>query len=200
MRTILGACALIVALAAPAAAQDHGAMAMEMHPGAHAALMHRQELGLSAEQVARLTAIDSGLAATMRAHCQRVRAAGGPNAQTHAAMHGEMMAAMNASQQQSDAVLTARQRASLDSLHAAHHGAMAGHDMAAMHHGSAAAAGHDMAAMHHDSAGMAAMHAQMHGGTAPACSANGACTAAECADCCEHMGCCTPAAAPKPNG
>jgi hypothetical protein len=31
------------------------------------------------------------------------------------------------------AVLTAPQRARLDSLHAAHHDGMAGHDMAAMH-------------------------------------------------------------------
>ena len=184
MRTILGALALMLALAAPAAAQGGDHMAMMMRPGAHAALMHRQELGLSADQVQRLTALDSAFSVTMRAHCAQVRAAGGPNAQTHAAMHPQMMAAMDASRRQVAAVLTAEQTARLDSLHAAHHGAMAGHDMAAMHH---------------DSAAMAAMHAQMHGGAAPACPANGACAAAECADCCAAMGCCTaPAAAAKP--
>jgi hypothetical protein len=183
MKTILGALALMLALAAPAAAQDHPMM-MEMHPGAHAALMHRQELGLSADQVTRLTAIDSAFMATMRAHCAQVQAAGGPSAQTHAAMHPQMMAAMDASLQQTNAVLTADQRAKLDSIHAAHHGAMGG-DMMAMHHDSAG-----MAAMHHDSAGMAAMHAQMHGGNA----------SAECGQCCAMMGCCTaPATAAKPD-
>jgi hypothetical protein len=173
MRTIFGALALMLAVSAPAAAQEHGGMMMmEMHPGAHAALMHRDELGLSAGQVARLTAIDSALARTMRQHCEQVRAAGGPNAQTHAALHPRMMAAMDASLREANDVLTADQRARLDSLHAAHHAEMAGHDMAAMHH---------------DSASMAAMHAQLHG------------SGAECADCCEHMDCCTPAApAAKP--
>lgn len=185
MRTIFGALALMLAVSAPAAAQDHGGMTMEMHPGAHAALMHRQELGLSAGQVARLTAIDSAFARTMRQHCEQVRGAGGPSAQTHADMHPAMMAAMDASLREANAVLTADQRARLDSLHAAHHGQMTGHDMAAMHH---------------DSASMAAMHARMHGsGAAPACTAGGGCSAAECAGCCEHMGCCThDAAAAKP--
>lgn len=184
MRTIFGALALMLAVSAPAAAQEHGGMMMmmEMHPGAHAALMHRDELGLSAGQVARLTAIDSAFARTMGQHCEQVRAAGGPNARTHAAMHPRMVAAMDASLRETNDVLTAGQRARLDSLHAAHHGQMAAHDMAAMHH---------------DSASMAAMHAQMHGsGAAPACTPGGSCTAAECAGCCEHMGCCTPAAKP----
>ena len=176
MRTILGALALMLAAAVPAAAQHGDHMAM-MRPGAHAALMHRQELGLSADQVQRLTALDSAFARTMREHCAQVRAAGGPSAQTHAALHPQMAAAMEQSRRQVEAVLTAPQAARLDSIHAAHHGAMAGHDMAAMHH---------------DSAAMAAMHARMHGGSAaPACSANGACSAAECDACCAHMGCCT---------
>src|SRR5215212_2027025 len=107
MRTILGALALMLAAAVPAAAQEGGHVAMTMHPGAHAALMHRQELGLAAGQVQRLTALDSAFAAAMRAHCAQVRAAGGPNAQTHAAMHPQMMAAMDASRRQVEAVLTA---------------------------------------------------------------------------------------------
>ncbi|HEX6749287.1 MAG TPA: hypothetical protein VF092_18460 [Longimicrobium sp.] len=180
MRTILGACALMLALAAPAVAQQHGDhgdhMAM-VQPGTHAALMHRQELGLSADQVARLTAADAEFVRAMREHCAQVRAAGGHNAQTHATMHEQMTTMHGSSRRQAEAILTADQRAKLDGIHAAHHRSMAGHDMAAMHHDSAA---------HHD---MAAMHAQ-HGGAAPSCSANGACTSQECADCCKEMGCC----------
>lgn len=174
MRKTLGALALVLVAAVPARAQhDHAQMQhgehgeMMMHPGAHAALMHRQELGLSAAQVQRLTVIDSVLARGMRDHCARVRAAGGPNAQTHAAMHGEMTALMQTAQQGADAVLTPAQKATLERLHAAHHGAMAGHDMQAMH-GTAAA---------HDS-----MHAAHHGTAAS--------DDAACEHCCEHMPCC----------
>ena len=191
MRTMLCALALLLGLgmaAAPARAQDQDR---------HAAMMqeHHRELGLTPAQAERLATIHTSLATTMRTHCAQVRAAGGPNAQTHAAMHGPMKEAMESAHRQAMAVLTAPQRAKLDSLHAAHQGA-GGHDMAAMHHG--AAAGHDQAATHaahasadhaaglhpaaHDSAGMAKMHEQMmHGGAM--CSAEG-CTAAQCADCC----------------
>ncbi|HEV7587135.1 MAG TPA: Spy/CpxP family protein refolding chaperone [Longimicrobium sp.] len=159
MRTILRALALLLGLgmaAAPAHAQeqDHHAAMME----------HHRELGLTSAQAERMAAIHTGLAAAMRTHCAQVRAAGGPNAQTHAALHGQMMEAMESAHRQAMAVLTAPQRAKLDSLHAAHHGGE-GHDMSAMH------APHDGAA--HDSAGMAKMHAEMHGGGAM-CSADGA--------------------------
>jgi hypothetical protein len=186
MRKTLGALALVLVAAMPARAQQHDHAQMQQHgehgemmmqPGAHAALMHRQELGLSAAQVQRLTAIDSVQARGMRDHCARVRAAGGPNAQTHAALHGEMTALMQTAQQGADAVLTQAQKATLDSLHAAHHGAMAahaGHDMQAMH-GTAAA--HDSVhAAHHgaDAASHDSMRAQMHG------------SAAECGHCCDE--------------
>jgi hypothetical protein len=167
MRPMLCALALLLGLgmaAAPARAQDQDR---------HAAMMaeHHRELGLTPAQAERMAAIHASAAAAMRTHCAQVRAAGGPNAQTHAAMHGQMTEAMESAHRQAMAVLTAPQRAKLDSLHAAHHGG-AGHDMAAMH------ARHDGAATHaaHDSAGMAKMHAEMHGGGAM-CSANGA-------DCC----------------
>ena len=169
MRTMLCALALLLGLgmaSAPARAQD------DRHD--HAAMMaeHHRELGLTPAQAERMAAIHASLAAAMRTHCAQVRAAGGPNAQTHAAMHGQMTEAMESAHRQAMAVLTAPQRAKLDSLHAAHHGG-AGHDMAAMH------AAHDgSAATHdaHDSAGMAKMHAEMHGG--------GAMCSAEGADCC----------------
>ncbi|HEX8905977.1 MAG TPA: hypothetical protein VF771_14105, partial [Longimicrobiaceae bacterium] len=76
MKAILGALALMLAVAAPAAAQNGDHMAMTMEAGAHAALMHRQELGLSADQVRRLAVLDSAFARTMREHCAQVRAAG----------------------------------------------------------------------------------------------------------------------------
>ena len=157
MRTMLCALALLLGLglaAAPAVAQDQDP---------HAAMMeHHRELGLTPAQAERLAAIHASHAATMRAHCERVRAAGGPNAQTHAAMHGEMRDAMEAAHRQAMAVLTAPQRAKLDSLHAAHHGA-AGHDMAAMHGAGHEGAGHASHGAGHDSTEMAKMHAAMHG-------------------------------------
>jgi len=166
---MLCALALLLGLgmaAAPARAQDpqqdeHAAMMREMMQ------MHQRELGLTPAQTERLTAIHASLAATMRTHCERVRAAGGPNEQTHAAMHGEMTAAMESAHREAMAVLTPAQRVKMDSLHAAHHGGE-GHDMAAMHaaHGSgsdgaahAGHAGHDA----HDSTDMEKMHASMHG-------------------------------------
>jgi hypothetical protein len=160
---MLCALALLLGLAmaaAPARAQDQDP---------HAAMVeHHRELGLTPAQAERMAAIHASLAAAMRTHCAQVRAAGGPNAQTHAAMHGQMTEAMESAHRQAMAVLTAPQRAKLDSLHAAHHGG-AGHDMAAMH------ARHDGEATHaeHDSAGMAKMHAEMHGGGAM-CSMEGA--------------------------
>jgi len=176
MRKTLGALALVLMAAVPARAQQHDHAQMQqhgehgemmMHSPSHAALMHRQELGLSADRVQRLTAIDSVHARGMRDHCARVRAAGGPNAQTHAAMHGEMTALMETGQRDVNAVLTAPQKARLDSLHAAHHGPMAGHDMQAMHgnaaaHDSMHAAHHGAAAGGHD-AEHDTEHAKMHG-------------------------------------
>lgn len=163
MRTMLCALALLLGLgmaAAPARAQeeDHHDVMME----------HHRELGLTPAQTERMAAIHAELAAAMRTHCAQVRAAGGPNAQTHAAMHGQMTQAMESAHRQAMAVLTAPQRAKLDSLHAAHHGG-AGHDMAAMHAGHDGQAGHAGHEAEHDSAGMAKMHAEMHGdgGCAP---------------------------------
>jgi len=139
--------------AAPARAQDDHAAMMQMH---------QRELGLSAAQMERMEAIHAAHAATLRDHCARVRAAGGPNAQTHAALHGEMEAAMQNVHRQMMAVLTPTQRVKADSIHAAHDREMAGHDMAAMHaaHDSANHAAHGGG---HDASDMAKMHTSMHG-------------------------------------
>lgn len=190
MRKTIGALALVLAAAVPARAQqhdhaqmqhgqmEHGDMAqmMMLHHGARAALMHRADLGLDAGQVRRLTDVDSLQMRAMREHCAQVRAAGGPSAQTHAAMHPQMMATLQGFQRQVEGILTAPQKAKLDSLMQAHHGqmaGMAGHDMAAMHAQHGISAQHDsMHAAHH---GDGEQHECMDG-----------CTDA---DCCHMMGC-----------
>ncbi|HET7462646.1 MAG TPA: hypothetical protein VFJ82_15435 [Longimicrobium sp.] len=186
MRKTIGALALVLMAAVPARAQQHdhaqmqhgqmqhGDMAqmMMLHHGAHAALMHRADLALNADQVRRLTEVDSLQARAMRDHCAQVRAAGGPNEQTHAAMHPRMMATLQGFQHQVEGILTAPQKAKLDSLMQAHHGPMAGHDMAAMH------------AQHGDAAQHDSMHAAHHGAGA------GAGDQHECMDGCTEAGCC----------
>jgi hypothetical protein len=189
MKMTIGAVALVLAAALPARAQEqhghgqmhgdaqaHSQMMMQMHR-AHAAVEHGQEIGVSADQSRRLAAVDSAQTAAMRQHCREVQAAGGPSAQTHAAMHPQMMAQVEGFSSQVNAILTQPQKARLDSLMAAHHGAMAGHDMAAMHqqHG-ASAAQHDSAHAAHQGAG-----GQHEGEHAPDC-----CTDE---DCCKMMGC-----------
>jgi len=186
MRKTIGALALVLMAAAPARAQqhehgqmEHGDMAqmMMLHHGAHAALMHREDLALDAGQVRRLTEVDSLQMRAMREHCAQVRAAGGPNQQTHAAMHPAMMASLQGFQRQVEGILTAPQKAKLESLMAAHHGqmaGMAGHDRSAMHQ-----------QMHGDAAQHDSMHAAHHGeGDEHACMDG--CTDAAC---CQMMGC-----------
>ena len=122
MKKILGAAALGVVLCAPAArAQashvghgDHGAPAHVLH----GSLMHRQELGLSADQAARLAAIQEELKAAHRAHCGQLRGVSA-DAGRRQAMHAEMRTAMHRAHEQATAALTAEQRARLDALHAA---------------------------------------------------------------------------------
>jgi len=169
MRKILAALALALglgALAAPARAQD---MPMAMD-SAHLSMM-RTELGLSDAQMARITEIHARLAETMRAHCAQVRAAGGPNAQTHQAMHGQMQQAMENAHREAMAVLTDAQRTRMESLHAQHH--QGGHDMHGEH------AEHDMHAEHAAAGG----HDE-HAGHGAAMCQQAECTEAHCHDCC----------------
>jgi hypothetical protein len=190
-KTMIGALALVAMAAVPAGAQqhDHAGMQgnaqmhsqvmMQMHR-AHAAVEHRQELGISAEQARRIAAVDSAQMAAMREHCRQVMAAGGPSAQTHAAMHPAMMAQLNGFTNQVNGILTAPQKARLDSLIAAHHGpGAAGHDMAAMHaqHGGGTAQGGSEHAAHHGAGGDDKGHAP--------CPIDGC----PDADCCRMMGC-----------
>jgi len=151
MRRMLCALALLLGLGmafAPARAQHEQHAPQGQHD--HAAMMaeHHRALGLTPEQTQRMEAIHTRLAASMRAHCERVRAAGGPNAQTHAALHGEMQTAMETAHREMMAVLTDAQRAKADSLHASHHGP-GGHDMHA-EHGQHGAQHADMAKMHEE--------------------------------------------------
>jgi hypothetical protein len=184
-KTTIGALALVMMAAAPLRAQqhqhghgtaaqpqDHAAMMMKHH-AAHAALEHRQELGLSAEQVQRLTAVDSAQTRAMREHCARMQPAAGAQAHSHdPAMHQQMMASMDRFGEQAIAVLTAPQKAQLDSIHAAHHGPGGQHENHAAH-GSASAGG--------------AAHAGHGNASASAAGHGNAAGAHDCATCCPAM-------------
>lgn len=159
MRTMTGALAVMLGLglaAAPARAQDHHHPAAPAREHADEMQAHMRELheqlGLTQAQETRLMAIHTRHAAAMREHCTQVRAAGGPNAQTHQALHGQMVAEAQAAHREAMAVLTAAQRAKFESLQAARHAEMAGHH---------AAGGHDMHAAHDSTA--AADMLEMHG-------------------------------------
>ena len=193
MKRMLCALALLLGLgiaAAPARAQheQHAQHGQRDHAATMAE--HHRALGLTADQTQRMEAIHTRLAATMRAHCERVRAAGGPSAQTHAAMHGEMRTAMETAHREMMAVLTDAQRAKADSLHAAHHGS-GGHGMASMHarHGSA---GHG----DHGDHAKSGEHSERGAAHDPAKCAE-SCTAEHCAECCAHHASAEPA---RPRG
>ena len=191
------ALALGVALAAPAHAQqqDHA-----MQEGPHAPLMHKQELGLSAEQASRLDAIHARMVAAHKQHCEQAR---GATVEQRRAHHEAMRAQMMAFHTEAAAVLTAEQRARLDRLHAEHHGT-AGHHAAhaqhAQHHAQAAAqhaqhaqhgaqAAGQHAQHHAQAAGQHAQHGE-HGEGCPCCGAGGTCQDPACRQCCEEMKCC----------
>ncbi|HEU4558670.1 MAG TPA: hypothetical protein VFS20_12510, partial [Longimicrobium sp.] len=173
------------------AAAQH-AQTIPAHYVTHAALEHRQELGLNADQVQRLTAVDSAHTRAMREHCSRMEAAGGHTAQNHDAMHQEMKTRMERHGQEAIAILTAAQKAQLDSLYAAHHGAGGQHGNHAMHgaaaghgnhaaHGSTAAAGQGQGHAAHHGAGQASAQGAPHAG-------HGNASAHDCAECCKQMG------------
>ncbi|HEX2202144.1 MAG TPA: hypothetical protein VHG91_02545 [Longimicrobium sp.] len=154
MKTIFSALALALAVsAAPLAAQEAPAGG-ELCP--HVALQHREALGLSASQVARLEALQKQVHGAEGHHAMAGHAGhhaagaahpaghaqGGDHAQHHAAgaahpaghaqhqaqgMGHEMSAAMRQAHQETAALLTADQRARLAGLHA-EHAAHAGHE------------------------------------------------------------------------
>ncbi|HYJ81206.1 MAG TPA: hypothetical protein VEW03_16445 [Longimicrobiaceae bacterium] len=185
MKKILGAAlALGAALTAPALhAQGHASHGQEhaahaQGPPPHAPLMHRQELGLSADQVARLEAVIAELHAAHREHCAGMR---GMDAQQRQAHHARMQETMRQVHQRAAAALTAPQRVRLDSLHAAHHGA--GGEHAAMAGRHAAQAGQHAAAGH----GEHAQHGEGHEGCCDGgdCCKEGNCDEARCEECCK---------------
>ena len=188
-KTTIGALALVMMAAAPLRAQQHGhgqhgttaqprdhAAMMMKHHAAHAALEHRQELGLSAEQVRRLTDVDSAQTRAMREHCARMQPAAGAQAHSHdPAMHQQMMASLDRFGQDALAVLTQAQKAQLDSLHAAHHAPGGRHGNHAAH-GNASAGG-----AAHAGPGNASASAAGQAGHGNAAGAH------DCAACCPAM-------------
>lgn len=164
-------------LAAPLAAQhqhgaghggqhaQHGAVAhgahmsaesAHMHPPAVRELNHRTALGLSAEQVSRLEAIQGRMKAMCQEHGphmkqgmaeMRTLVQGADSvafrtvAQRQSAMMLEMQMDMHRAYRDARAVLTPAQVQKLDAMHAAHHGPAAAAGGAHANHGAQAAAG-----------------------------------------------------------
>ena len=161
MKKMLGAFGAAVAAAAFAAApavaqQGHGhghgqghaegqAHRCMMHNGAQMLLEHhRQELGLSADQVTRLEAI----AAEMKAHHDQHRAHGqmqDASAEQRRAMHQQMMAQMRQYHERVHAVLTAEQRSRIEAMMQQHH-AGKGHGEGHAQHGQGGHEGGDCCA------------------------------------------------------
>jgi len=160
MKKTLFALAIAALAYAPAAfAQDHAA-----HGGGSHAQMMQQHLGLTAEQAARMEAIHAELRAAHREHCDGLRAAGADDARKEA-LHQRMRESMQRTHERAAAVLTAEQRARMDSMHASHHGPGGQHAM--QHGGAARGTGNDAAhhaAMHGSAQGGHAQHAAHQGG------------------------------------
>lgn len=212
-RTFALALGAAVLAAAPLAAQhshhgnhaQHGAQAQQHaghaghqaaageHPVLHAALMHRAELSLTADQVARLEAIRTAARAAHREACQRMHAPGGGASADHQAQHTAMQAAMHRTHEEAASVLTAEQRTRLQALHAAHQaaGGHAGHHAAAGQHAAhaqhAAAQGEDCCAG--DGCCCCEGGQQAKSDCCEKCCKDGKCDEAACAECCEEGGC-----------
>ena len=176
MKKMIGAALVLgAALTAPALhaqGHDHGPAGA---PLPHAPLEHRREIGLNADQVARLEAVQRELHAAHREHCSAMR---GMTAEQRQAHHARMEQTLRRVHERAAAVLTARQKAQIDSLHAAHHGPGGHHAMAGQHaggHGQHAAAGHGQHAEHGED------HGCCEGGD---CCKEGNCDEARCEECC----------------
>ena len=198
--TILGGLALaLIFAAAPVMAQADahagGHCAGGSHGPTHMALEHRAELGLNAQQVARLEALDDSMKALHGAGMAQMHAAHhAPAAQAHAghgedhahaahaaqsgahAQHGAMHASMQRIHQQVAAVLTEEQRTRLHALHARHQGGMQGCCGDCCKDGRC-----DQAACREHCGEEAAACCER-------CCKDGRCDEAACRECCEAMG------------
>lgn len=144
MNRLLAAASLALGLAAaPAAAvaqhpqtctaTDGSCRAEDVKPSAFAALDHRQALGLTAEQAARIEAARGALREAHRVHCAPMHASK-PTAAEEERHHAEMKVINDRHEAEAAAALTPAQLASLARLHAARPKAEAGHE--AGHHGA----------------------------------------------------------------
>lgn len=123
------------------AATDGNCRVEDVKPSAFAALDHRQALGLTAEQAARIEAARGALREAHRVHCAPMHASK-PTAAAEEQHHAEMKVINDRHEGEAAAVLTPAQLASLARIHAARPKTEAGHG--AGHHGAAqkAAEGH----------------------------------------------------------
>lgn len=145
MNKLLCAASLALGLAAfPAAASaqhpqtcaatDGSCRAADVKPSAFAALDHRQELGITAEQATRIEAARAGLREAHRVHCAPMHASK-PTAAEEERHHAEMKTINDRHEAEASAALTPAQLASLARIHAARPRAEGGHE--AGHHGAA---------------------------------------------------------------
>ena len=143
MNRLLFAASLALGLAAaPAAASaqhpqtctatDGSCRAEDVKPSAFAALDHRQALGLTAEQAARIETARGALREAHRVHCAPMHASK-PTAAEEERHHAEMKVINDRHEAEAAAALTPAQLASLARLHAARPKTEAGHE--AGHHG-----------------------------------------------------------------
>lgn len=177
--------------AAPARAQhNHGGgnaqpqggarqMSMDLHhAGPHAPLEHREHIGLTADQVQRLEAVEATLAAAHKENCMAMHAHGASDEARHQAAHTAMRAAYMNAIRETQMVLTSEQRGQVAAMAAQHRAAGHGQGQAA---GGHAAHGQSHAAGGHGEHG--AGHGQ-HGGHD--CCKDGQCDAAKCEECCKE--------------
>ncbi len=145
MNKLLCAASLALGLAAaPAAASaqhpqtcaaaDGNCRVEDVKPSAFAALDHRQELGLTAEQASRIEMARASLREAHRVHCAPMHASK-PTAAEEERHHAEMKTINDRHEAEASAALTPAQLAGLARIHAARPKADAGHG--AGHHGGA---------------------------------------------------------------
>ncbi len=132
-RLIVAASLALGLAAAPAAASAQHPQAVEdAKPSAFAALEHRQALGLTAEQTARIEAARAALREAHRVHCAPMHASK-PTAAEEERHHAEMKGINDRHEAEAAAALTPAQLAGLARIHAARPRTEAGHGGG--HHG-----------------------------------------------------------------
>ncbi|HEX7241062.1 MAG TPA: hypothetical protein VF263_12390 [Longimicrobiaceae bacterium] len=133
MNKLIVAASLALGLATASASAQHPQAGEDAKPSAFTALEHRQALGLTAEQAARIEAARGALREAHRVHCAPMHASK-PTAAEEERHHAEMKGINDRHEAEAAAALTPTQLAGLARIHAARPRTEAGH--AGGHHGS----------------------------------------------------------------